>query len=188
MIKKFEEFINESKFNKYNTLEIRKKFRYDSSLSKYMSEEKGPYVLMIEHGYAGRDVDIDKEIKFPHFEDKMNKMSVEKIQYNIDTINSMVERDGKTLLTKEDLEDDGINRYIGLDDNTVIIYPFVDYDEMFEFVQNLDKNEDVDVFNFEMFPTQHRNNPFVYQSRGNKELAKELLDRILRLFDEKMGK
>lgn len=195
MIKKFEEFINESgKFNRYNNMEIRKKFRYDSSLSKYYNKDKGPYMLFIEHGYSGRDIDISKEMRLrPYdYEDRMNKRGEEKINYNMDTIIDIIERDGKTLLTKKDIEDAGLNELMGLGDNEVIIYPFVDYDEAFKFINYLDKDVDVEVLDYDIhFTNKSRDNlhSLFYNSKYPYEVFKDnaesMMDDLMQLFDKK---
>lgn len=184
MIKKFEEFINESEFSKYNNVEIRKKFRYDSASSKLLNVEKGPYILALTHGYSEHDFDPKDRYRRPYdWKDIYDTKRKNKIKYNIDTITNKVASGGKSLLTKNDIENANINEFIGVEDDDVLIYPFADYDEIFEFVNTLDRKEDVDVFDFNIILTQKIDRQILYNCNGDKELAKNVIDDLIQLFE-----
>lgn len=181
MIKKFEEFICEGAYRRSIMHEIIKDMK---SVKQNYTEDKGPYMLHITHCYFQDEWDTIKPSRSQRKE--YERRYKNKFAEDMNILTMLSESNGKAMLTADDLDDADINDTIGMEDNEVLLYPFADYNEAIEFINDL-TNKDFDIYSFGINSTEKgKRNPLLYACHRQQEYADILMDELMQLFSEKL--
>ena len=181
MIKKFEEFICESA---YHMSIMYKTIKDMESVKQKYTEDNGPYMLHITHCYFPDEWDTIKPKRSQRKE--YDRKYKHKFMEDMNNLTMLVESNGKTMLTADDLDEANINDLLEVEDNEVLIYPFADYNETLKFIKDLEK-QDFDIYTFSLNRTKKGGgNPLLYTCHGRQEVADGLLDELMQLFSEKL--
>ena len=168
MIKKFEEFISES---------------YIKEERNYPADQ-APYILFIEHLYSDH-----KYSATPTMREMRGKERME-MKKDMRKIAKLAEKYGKAVMTSDDIKDEGIDDFMPINDNQLLLYPFNDYEEAKEFISEVLNGEGVRIEDFDLFTTTTHDimrNPLLHGCRGcKKEELEEIMSDIVQCFTDRM--